>query len=486
MVSFSVFLEEIRKTEIKDTLIEFYISSDNDYKIFCDYFNNYIKSIENSIKLINILYSNNSRGQEFITKSIRNLEDNLKFIEDIFKENKVKRVLIDIYKLVPEVVLNKGQEHRIKGFVLKSILPDKIEANNIDILHKSCDNLDLNSLKKAVNLSASNEDVLYEMQFNGSIYKFKGNGFLNKLGISFNDFKELILDNNLTSEELFYTIANLNLIVFNPKTKGISTPIIKHNKNSDALTENFSEENYFEQDVIETISGNYADDKIRTEFIYDNIKIESSFTDFQAFHICKGIKNKRSLYDNYTKNNYTEKDRAEAHINAINLLKKHGKPFISFLLSLPELPFKCDRFKLLFSTLDKRKDTNENAIIRLKVNSPIPNDAEHNIEFSFFVEDNTKYINQIRVRNKTKRINLFDISRDGMILPKANQSTFGINLSITPVLELFYQITKSEDDLKNAIISYGIETGFCSVCGRELTDKISKLKGVGPICEQYI
>src|SRR5690606_13704005 len=122
-----------------------------------------------------------------------------------------------------------------------------------------------------------------------------------------------------------------------------------------------------------------------------------------------------------------------------------------------------DNFKILFSTLDKlRLNNNENPTITLK-------SKNGDVEFTFVMVDKTKYLNQIRVTNKTSKHDLFTVSRDGKVLPNENTTTVGILKNITPVLELFYQITENEKGLNEAIINYGIETGRCSVCGIKLS-----------------
>jgi Family of unknown function (DUF6011) len=153
-------------------------------------------------------------------------------------------------------------------------------------------------------------------------------------------------------------------------------------------------------------------------------------------------------------------------------------------LSIPPLPFKCSNFKILFSSLDKRRSQNENPVVRLKIKNH--ENATEEIEYSFLMEENTKYINQIRVRNKTTNTELFDVNREGIVIPKENTRENGVNKNITPILQLFYRITENENGLKEAIFSYGIETGQCSICGRTLTDTVSKMKGIGPVCEKFV
>ncbi len=69
------------------------------------------------------------------------------------------------------------------------------------------------------------------------------------------------------------------------------------------------------------------------------------------------------------------------------------------------------------------------------------------------------------------------VSRSGIAVPDKNAK------QIIPVLQVFARISK---DTKKAFLNYGLETGECSICGRELTDSESIRRGIGPVCRQYI
>ena len=265
-----------------------------------------------------------------------------------------------------------------------------------------------------------------------------------------------------------------------PKTEKLK----KAYTTSENTKNEFQKENPFEKDILETLKEEYANGIILKKISFENDYLESEFSDFQAFHICRGIKNKQHLYNKFDSKIHNKKDVFEAHSIAMTLLKEKGKSLVNFILSIPPLPFKCSNFKILFSTLDKIRSQNENPVIRLKIKNH-ENKTEE-IEYSFLMEENTKYINQIRVRNKSTNTELFDVNRDGVVILKDNAGVKEINKNITPILQLFYRITKNESGLKEAIFSYGIETGRCSICGRTLTDNVSKMKGIGPVCEQFV
>jgi hypothetical protein len=155
--------------------------------------------------------------------------------------------------------------------------------------------------------------------------------------------------------------------------------------------EKYYEENPFEEEIEEILNNKYATGKIIKSIKFDNDILESQFTDFQAFHICKGLKDQRSLYNKYLANKHSEKDIFLAHTLANKLLKEKGKRMIDYILTLPELPFKTDQFKILFSTLDKirTQGKNDNPILRLNISNE-KNQMEE-IEFSFYSIDGIKY-----------------------------------------------------------------------------------------------
>ena len=40
----------------------------------------------------------------------------------------------------------------------------------------------------------------------------------------------------------------------------------------------------------------------------------------------------------------------------------------------------------------------------------------------------------------------------------------------------------SDDEVKAAMVAYGLELGHCGACGRELTNQASRERGIGPVC----
>lgn len=314
--------------------------------------------------------------------------------------------------------------------------------------------------------------------------KFRGGEFLTDWNlVSYKEFRDLHTEYKLNQSESLYLILHFDKLYSKEKTRAIigkSSTI----KDKDNFTKNFDVKNDYDKEILDTLKNEYGNGEVIEIINFEGRRIESQFSTFQAFHICKGLKNQRPLYNKYVNNNYTEEDKYKAHRLANDLLQSKGKVMIDFILSLPTLPFKCENYKLLFSTLDsiRSKRINQNPIIRLKLKNQ--DGKEEEIEFSFYSIDNSIHKNQIRV--KKSNLNICDISRDGKVIPEENTIDNGRNKNITPILQFFYRITENTEGLNQAILSYGRETGKCSVCGRILEDDKSIAKGIGPVCEQYI
>lgn len=354
---------------------------------------------------------------------------------------------------------------------------------------------DLKTIRKTINLIFNNPYLIYEIKFDDMEkgYLFKGKGFLKNLNkIKFSNLESYFyfplyykfgyesLEYKEFIYKLFYTICNIDKLYSNLNTNSKVNQTIKLDI-SEEIDYIFYEENENEVEIINIISGNFANGNIIQTIFFNDEKIESEFTNFQAFHICKGIKNLHSLYNKYINNKYTDEDIFYAHKNSMEALKKYGKDIISFVLSLPEQPFRSDNFKLLFNVLDKRKNEIDNPVYKLNIKNE--NNQQEEIEFSFFERDSTRFTNKIKIRNSTRNYDIADVSKDGKIIPKEK---IGTHKNITPVLQFLYSITKNEESLKSAILSYGVESGNCVICNKKLTDPMSKIKGIGPICEQKL
>lgn len=405
-------------------------------------------------------------------------DDVLSFLNTLsidFFELKVNLINTETKEVVVEKVSKINE--LVKGFANLKKSSNLLTYANTNTIFALCAN------ELEVNFYGGSFPSLSKKVIGSIIYQFKESNFFFNNWYNFPENIDEYVLSLLISKFTPYQCLAL-LIVSNKLKAGNIEKLKKKYTISEITKKEFNEKNPFEKDILETLKEDYANGIILKKISFENDFLESEFTDFQAFQICRGIKNKEHLYNKFDFNKHDDKDVFEAHSIAMKLLKDKGKNIINFILSIPPLPFKCDNFKILFSSLDKRRNQNENPVVRLKIKNH--ENATEEIEYSFLMEENTKYINQIRVRNKTTNTELFDVNRDGIVIPKGNIRENGINKNITPILQLFYRITENETGLKKAIISYGIETGQCSICGRTLTDNSSKMKGIGPICEQYV
>ncbi len=249
------------------------------------------------------------------------------------------------------------------------------------------------------------------------------------------------------------------------------------------LPSDFSLKNPFEPDQIEIITkGERFFDRRKRALKYEDSEIESVFNDFEAYSICMGLENKHAKHiaRNFFKTNkQIEKEQFEAHSIAMSTLEKYGEKMLSYIISLPPLPFKAVNVTQIFSELDKRRKIQDFPIIRISFKND-KNEMEK-IQISYFAEKYEKgrvrNDNVLTIKNKTTGKRLLRVSREGIVIPENNAK------QIVPVLQLFIRFSK---DVKQTLLNYGLETGECSICGRELTDSESIRNGIGPVCKQYI
>ncbi|AZI54305.1 hypothetical protein EIB75_03080 [Epilithonimonas vandammei] len=424
----------------------------------------------------------NNRGKIFKKYNIHRIVEELKNSESIKKCYESNRRLLDIdnFKNCYDIYFNKTK----KAIYIDGFVPDNNDGFNVSELKRLINDIIFYNFH--INFDRENLrhyklklliDDLHEIHFRGG--EFLTNWNL----ISYKEFKDLHTEYNLNQSESLYLILHFDKLYSKQKTIGV----LKRNtlfQNKEDFTKKFNIKNNYNEDILDTLKNEYGNGRIREIIDFEGKIIESQFSTFQAFHICKGLKNQRPLYNKYINNKFSQEDKFKAHQLANDLLKSKGKVMIDFILSLPTLPFQCENYKLLFSILDniRSKQINQNPIIRLKLKNQ--DGKEEEIEFSFYSVDNSIYKNQIRI--KKSNLNICDISRDGKVIPEENTIDNGRNKNITPILQFFYRITKNTDGLNQAILSYGRETGKCSVCGKALEDERSIAKGIGPICEKYI
>lgn len=212
-----------------------------------------------------------------------------------------------------------------------------------------------------------------------------------------------------------------------------------------------------------------------------NISTKTIFSDFEAFSICRGLKNSkaRKAGNKYFKNPKENHDKVFAHSTAMAALAKYGSHFLSYIIKLPPLPFQTRGAQNILAALDARKVDQKSPAIRLLHKNRFGQNEKLIITFNFENKKDFKKRddNTLLVRNLTTKKKLMTITRTGQYTP------FNEADDIKPITDLFIRVDKSGLE---SILNYGIETGECSVCGRPLTDPESLKRGIGPVCYENI
>lgn len=249
------------------------------------------------------------------------------------------------------------------------------------------------------------------------------------------------------------------------------------------LPEDFSITNPFEHEQQEIITeGDRFSNRQKRTITFQESVVETVFSDFEAYTICMGLDNRHAKHiaRNYFKTNeQIENEQFEAHNIAMSALDKFGGKTLTFIISLPPLPFKAVNATQIFSELDKRRKKQDFPILRITFKNA-KNQTEK-IQISYYAEKTEKgrkrIDNVLTIKNRTTGQQLMRVSRSGIVIPENNAK------QIVPVLQVFVRFSK---DTKQTLLNYGLETGECSICGRELTDSESIRIGIGPVCRQYI
>jgi hypothetical protein len=211
-------------------------------------------------------------------------------------------------------------------------------------------------------------------------------------------------------------------------------------------------------------------------------ELKTVFSDFEAYSICNGLDDRHAKHmarEFFKKKQQTDEEVFEAHTIAMSALQKYGGETLSFIISLPPLPFKAVNPTQIFSELDKRRKKQDFPILRITFNND-KNQIEK-LQISYFAEKyengRRRNDNVLTIKNRTTGQSLMRVSRSGIVLPEKNAK------NVIPVLQVFIRFSQNT---RQALLNYGLETGECSICGRELTDSESIRIGIGPVCRQYV
>ena len=247
---------------------------------------------------------------------------------------------------------------------------------------------------------------------------------------------------------------------------------------SKVLPIEFSQKNPFESEQIAIISSNdIFTNRLLSKTIINSIEFESYFTDYEAFIICQGLEDRHAKHiaREYFKNPQDSTNIIEAHEIAKTTYEKYGGQLLSYIISLPPLPFKAVNATQVFNEIDKRRQTQDFPILRIAYKNQ--DNQNEKIQISFYAEtDNQGWkLNEdvLIVKNRTTRKTIMKISRNGLVIPESNSK------QVLPVLQVFIRFAKNT---RETLVNYGLETGECAICGRELTDSKSIIRGMGPVC----
>lgn len=249
------------------------------------------------------------------------------------------------------------------------------------------------------------------------------------------------------------------------------------------LPDDFKLVNPFEAEQQEIITeGDRFSNRQKRVITFQDSEVETVFSDFEANSICMGLDNRHAKHiaRNFFKTNeQIDNEQFEAHSIAMSALDKYGGKTLSFILSLPPLPFTAVNATQIFSELDKRRKKQDFPILR--INFKNAENQTEKIQISYYAEKSNKgrkrNDNVLTIKNRSTGQQLMRVSREGIVIPENNAK------QIVPVLQLFVRFSK---DTKQTLLNYGLETGECSICGRELTDSESIRIGIGPVCRQYV
>jgi hypothetical protein len=243
----------------------------------------------------------------------------------------------------------------------------------------------------------------------------------------------------------------------------------------------FNQNNPFQLEQHRLLSeGDIFSHRQKRTLYFEDSKVETVFSDFEANSICMGLDDRhfRHIARKYFNTNEQLADeQIEVHSIAMKALEKYGGKALLFFISLPPLPFKAVNATQIFSELDKRRNKQEFPILRISFRN-VHNQIEK-IQIAYYAEKSKvgriRFDDVLSVKNRSTGQQLFCVSRGGYVVPERNAK------EIIPVLQVFVRFST---DTTQAFLNYGLETGECAICGRELTDPESIRLGIGPICRK--
>src|SRR5690606_12139889 len=133
--------------------------------------------------------------------------------------------------------------------------------------------------------------------------------------------------------------------------------------------------------------GNRFSNRRKRILKFQESEVDTVFSDFEAYSICMGLDNRHAKHIArrfFKTNEKLENELFEAHRIAMLTLKKYGAKTLTFIISLPPLPFKAVDATQIFSELDKRRKKQNFPILRISFKND-KNEIEK-IQISYYAE----------------------------------------------------------------------------------------------------
>jgi hypothetical protein len=197
-------------------------------------------------------------------------------------------------------------------------------------------------------------------------------------------------------------------------------------------------------------------------------------TNTEALSICEGINlaEARTLVSNYERDQNNNELIARLKEIALLAIEKYGENQIKYFMGLPKATFEFNNVLKIFHELDLRLEKTSKPVLRILFGD----NKNEKAAVSFYseeIEGNKRAIfnDIIEIKDKVTSKVVFQIHRSGKIKVVSNIKNIVLKLN------LFISFC---NDPRKVIINYGLTTGECSDCGRELNDPISIKRAAKP------
>lgn len=211
--------------------------------------------------------------------------------------------------------------------------------------------------------------------------------------------------------------------------------------------------------------------------LFNDTHFDSYFTKNQIIHLANGVGesqlNKLVLKLQRTK--HLSNEEWLYLIRSIeNLLPRYGPEKISDILETSPLPHSIGKVENIFNVIDNLSQNIQNPVIRLRNEGAV-----------FIIEplviENERYHQIITISQRDQN------GKSNVVGHLGSNGHFYKNIHFkAPIVPTIQLILKWNNNIHGAIAYFGLKTGECSICGRQLTDKTSIKIGIGPICRRSL